>query len=696
MDDLDALLADLESTTSHISKRPLFLSDDTAYSVPVGSQTPQDTCSLNQVPQTLSESNGVDETESGSSAQRSPWSRESISPTQHIGEEDHVYSFPNKQKSSESSAVAMNSAVGSNLSELDRLLLELNAVQQSTPAFPIEAAPPLPTSSIIHQVPENGVTTASKTGPSVLEKPKINVTLRGIDDVRPSVESLLDELESSVPSATPTPLVAPDEQTLGQEETPAQQQARMSASSATRELDELMASLSDFKVQSNSGSQLSMCHEEADLTLVALSPQSETNPSEIPTTNSDTIVPCSYSAPVCAPLQWELHIDEDACSAPATSDCSTVVLESSSSYQSSQMQQLDDGGRVAETSHVESLNISRTTWSPSQTDDSVIRSSSPVLTTQRTADSPILESESPSDPKHSNPDQSEKSPTPAPKTDSSISLSHSPNANAASPVTVPKLSSPVPKSASPVRVPDSSSLVAIPKSPGPETVPKSASPVTLPNISSSVAVLKNSSSETFPKSSSPVSIPRLSSPLPKIASPLTVPNTSILASVPKSPPLVTRKTYTIPGTSSPRASPVHSVGKSNRLSISPLEKQKDQIVYLTWPCREPLFDDALDKLLSPDSIQLSYNQLPASVLPGDEDRSWEEEDGLYPDFSREGTLTPMTESSWIDECFTPSTCPGTPDATLDLPTQQPSAVERLSASGQLFNMLCHRHLSNFQ
>ena len=34
-------------------------------------------------------------------------------------------------------------------------------------------------------------------------------------------------------------------------ETAAQQQARMSASSATRELDELMASLSDFKVQSN-------------------------------------------------------------------------------------------------------------------------------------------------------------------------------------------------------------------------------------------------------------------------------------------------------------------------------------------------------------------------------------------------------------------------------------------------------------
>lgn len=38
---VDALLADLESTTSHISKRPV-LSDEDTYSVPVGSQTQQD------------------------------------------------------------------------------------------------------------------------------------------------------------------------------------------------------------------------------------------------------------------------------------------------------------------------------------------------------------------------------------------------------------------------------------------------------------------------------------------------------------------------------------------------------------------------------------------------------------------------------------------------------------------------------
>ena len=60
-----------------------------------------------------------------------------------------------------------------------------------------EAAPPLPA---IHHIQENGVSTAGKTAPPVLEKPKRSTAGRGIDDVRPSVESLLDELESSVPS----------------------------------------------------------------------------------------------------------------------------------------------------------------------------------------------------------------------------------------------------------------------------------------------------------------------------------------------------------------------------------------------------------------------------------------------------------------------------------------------------------------
>lgn len=62
-------------------------------------------------------------------------------------------------------------------------------------------------------------------------------------------------------SFSPAQSVLSDDQVDGQEETPVQQQARMSASSATRELDELMASLSDFKVQSN----VSMFHMMFDI-----------------------------------------------------------------------------------------------------------------------------------------------------------------------------------------------------------------------------------------------------------------------------------------------------------------------------------------------------------------------------------------------------------------------------------------------
>lgn len=36
------MLADLESTTSHISKRPVFLSDETPYSIPTGGHSYQD------------------------------------------------------------------------------------------------------------------------------------------------------------------------------------------------------------------------------------------------------------------------------------------------------------------------------------------------------------------------------------------------------------------------------------------------------------------------------------------------------------------------------------------------------------------------------------------------------------------------------------------------------------------------------
>ncbi|XP_029389448.1 paxillin isoform X5 [Mus pahari] len=148
----------------------------------------------------------------------------------------------------------MSSSLGSNLSELDRLLLELNAVQHSPPGFPAdeaESSPPLPGAlSPLYGIPENNSPLGGKAGPLVKEKPKRNGG-RGLEDVRPSVESLLDELESSVPSPVPAITVNQGEMSSPQRVTSSQQQTRISASSATRELDELMASLSDFKTSTS-------------------------------------------------------------------------------------------------------------------------------------------------------------------------------------------------------------------------------------------------------------------------------------------------------------------------------------------------------------------------------------------------------------------------------------------------------------
>uniref|UniRef100_A0A8C8GLY6 Paxillin b n=1 Tax=Oncorhynchus tshawytscha TaxID=74940 RepID=A0A8C8GLY6_ONCTS len=249
----DALLADLESTTSHISKHPVFLSEETPYSFPTGGNSYQDVSVPPPVPPPPSAEalNGsvIDSPDSHHSSQqslgsapKSLWSRDSSSPPVSHIEEDHVYSFPNKQKSADQSAAAMSSALGSNLSELDRLLLELNAVQQNSPSFPTteETAPPLPSCSITHYVQENGGPPDVMVSPRSQEKTKRNGS-QAVEEGRPTVESLLDELEGSLP--TPSPSVLHNEL-----DSSSQQQARMSASCATRELDELMASLSDFKI----------------------------------------------------------------------------------------------------------------------------------------------------------------------------------------------------------------------------------------------------------------------------------------------------------------------------------------------------------------------------------------------------------------------------------------------------------------
>ncbi|NWQ97901.1 PAXI protein, partial [Burhinus bistriatus] len=275
----DALLADLESTTSHISKRPVFLTEETPYSYPTGNHTYQEIAVPPPVPPPPSNEalNGtvidpLDQWQPNVSryVHQQPQSQSPIysssaksssasvprdglsSPSPRASEEEHVYSFPNKQKSAEPSPTMTSSSLGSNLSELDRLLLELNAVQHNPASgFPADEAsrsPSLPSVTGPHYVvPESSSLVGGKAAPPTKEKPKRNGA-RGIEDVRPSVESLLDELESSVPSPVPAITVSQGEVSSPQRVTASQQQTRISASSATRELDELMASLSDFKV----------------------------------------------------------------------------------------------------------------------------------------------------------------------------------------------------------------------------------------------------------------------------------------------------------------------------------------------------------------------------------------------------------------------------------------------------------------
>ncbi|XP_070807105.1 LOW QUALITY PROTEIN: paxillin [Pituophis catenifer annectens] len=274
MDDLDALLADLESTTSHISKRPVFLSEETSYSYPTGNHTYQEVSLPPPVPPppTTEALNGTvsisleqwnpvlprnppQQLPSQSpmySASASVPRECAISPSR-ANDEEHVYSFPNKQKSAEPSPTLMSSSLGNNLSELDRLLLELNAVQHNpSPGSPTDenagGSPSRPGGTgSPYSLLENTTSLAAQPAAPGKEKPKWNGG-PGVEEVCPSVESLLDELESSVPSPVPAITVNQGGMSSPQRFASSQQQTRISASSATRELDELMASLSDFKV----------------------------------------------------------------------------------------------------------------------------------------------------------------------------------------------------------------------------------------------------------------------------------------------------------------------------------------------------------------------------------------------------------------------------------------------------------------
>ncbi|XP_041643221.1 mucin-17 [Cheilinus undulatus] len=670
MDDLDALLADLESTTSHISKRPVFLSDETPYSIPTGGHSFQDVSAPPPVPPPPSAEalNGslIDQPDSIhssqqslGSAQKSSWSRDSSSsPLSHV-EEDHVYSFPNKQKSSDSSTAAMTSALGSNLSELDRLLLELNAVQQSSPSFPTteEAAPPLPSCSITHY--ENGSGPDIMVSPPSQEKLKRNGTRT--EESRPTVESLLDELEGSVPSPSPS-------SRHSDLDTPSQQQARMSASCATRELDELMASLSDFKPAS-----LGSLLDPAGVS---------SSPPHPPATSPS--LPLSHPSACASPLfslpaGLELHIDEDGGDGGAS------------------MPHLN---RPPPHSPVSSLSAA------SEPDlDSVIDVSAAVLSSQTKSLLILSQSAfSNSNTMANSPSPSNTNTTPSLTSvntvlDHKSSKSPSPSAERVSPSNAFSKLSCAPETRGSPSIQDVDLTYSVP-TPVKNLTPPLSAPKTPSPLPAAVSLSPPSAS---PKTSSPSSVSAVIVPSP-LAS--TSPSRQLMEFAPTDP-LFAQQTP-------PAAEPSldEALDKLLEMSFAHNHVEVPQLK-MEAPCLGSTMREVQEELIlpmdrnsvQPDTFTSATDTITDGSVDGGTDGNgdldWADEelsmsfhdgfDGTMTPYTErpytDGSMTPLTEASWMDESMTPSSCPGTPDVALDLPLMQTPNIDRMSASGHLKSVI---------
>ncbi|XP_042187573.1 paxillin isoform X1 [Oncorhynchus tshawytscha] len=656
MDDLDALLADLESTTSHISKRPVFLSEETPYSFPTGGNSYQDVSVPPPVPPPPSAEalNGsvIDSLHSSQqslgSAPKSSWSRDSSSPPRSHIEEDHVYSFPNKQKTADPSAGAMSSALGSNLSELDRLLLELNAVQQNSPSFPTteETAPPLPSCSITNYVQQNGGPPDLMVSPPVQEKPKQNGT-RVVEDGRPTVESLLDELEGSVPNPSPSVLHS-------ELDSPSQQQARISASCATRELDELMASLSDFKL------------DQAEI-----SPSSTLEVHPHPCTPSSPVAaapsPLLSSQPACdSPLlslpDWELHIEEEgggAVSSPHPSLSSpppaTVTFQSPLFFAESEPEAFIDVSATMLSSHQKSLVVLNHSKPSPSTDTSPPNAARPSLTSASTTlDQNPLKSPSPSLERGITPPSVTKSPSPL--TDMDLSLSTPTTTKSLSPVPFSYSKSPTPLTASKAPSP---SLVTYPKAPPP---PALTSPMISRRVLQPVPAAEPSLDEALDK--------LLAMRLAKIE------NDKVPMEAPRLKREVVHEKCIMP--LDRREVQPDTTGSTRNGARTGDEASTHEETFTRDGSVISGHVDGYRELM--DWADVELNMCLQDGLDG----------GMTPNTERpytDGSMTPTTEASWMDESLDGSSCPGTPDASLDLPLLQQATVDRVSASGHLKSVI---------
>ncbi|KAL0194150.1 hypothetical protein M9458_012446, partial [Cirrhinus mrigala] len=219
-------------------------------------------------------------------------------------------------------------------------------------------------------------------------------------------------------------------------------------------------------------------------------------------------------------------------------------------------------------------------------------------------------------------------------------------AKASSPVTIPRISSPVVKSLSPPQDIKSSNRVDYVKSASPVTVGKTSSPV----------VVRKSPSPALEATKSPVPGVYAKSPNPE-------PGITSRSPVPT--------TITLP------APPVSTLTLTPKPSKEKPESFEPGILGISLPCPKPLLDEALDKLLT----SLSQPE-PRKVIEGAPVSSEVNDDvlALLHQSTPQGGFKDVT---WMDDSLNPTSIPGMSEVSLDLPLLQPSAVERLSASGQV-------------
>ncbi|XP_048100506.1 verprolin [Alosa alosa] len=688
----DALLADLESSTAHISKFPAFLPDETPYSFPSNSgrslrddptpppvPPPPSAEALNGCLLCPPDSHYSSQQSLGSVQKSSTWSRGSTSPPLSHLEEDHIYSFPNKQKMSDSSSAMMATALGSNLSELDRLLLELNAVQD-TPGFPTddEEAPPLPACSLYsYGQQENGAAPGITLTPAGLESPQQNGT---------TGSSSLDKLECVVPSPVPSPFALHSELTDSQFDS--SQQARISATSATRELDELMASLSDFK-PSSQGSE-------------SLFDQKSSSPPAIPSAPvvSALLPPslsCDSPLPSSAGVSLELHIVEDGVELSVPPQASASLPKPGS--------ELSLSAAASSLSPPSSGSCSTSPSSSRLSPDTIIdvsasmfstRTDPLVVLTQTVASSPAhtpthAGSAAPTPPKTGTPSPASSSPHLKLEPFSSLStLAPAPITKSPSPIPSPKKPPPSPERWSPLVLPAVNGLSPSPrsltppvsKSPAPAPAPPLAAPVVESPVLSSFSLLPSLSLSSLPssKSSNPPGDPPEAAGQPQ-------PHASSQRHEEAQPSLdeALDKLLSMSFSTKPENEALMSAMQGSKLSAEPPQEVFEEPI-MPMDRRDVRPDTQLSQSLPTESELgdggLDYQSDARSDL------DWAEMELKMVYDGADGSMTPLTEASWMDESLTPtSSCPGTPDGQFDLYPMQPLTLDRVSASGHLKSVI---------